>query len=96
MRIAARTDRNQQEIVSAFRKFGCSVLILSQVGHGCPDILIGYRNKNALVEIKDGKKTASGKKLTQDEQKFHGEWRGLVVEVHDLEDVINLVKALEK
>ena len=97
MRLAAKIDRNQSEIVDAFRKFGCSVLILSQVGKGCPDILVSKnRSSNILVEIKDGSKTPSKRVLTADQQKFHENWRGPVVQVHDLEDVINLVRAMEQ
>ena len=95
MRIA-RVDRNQKEIVEAFRKFGCSVLMLHTVGHGCPDIAVGKNKKTVLVEIKDGEKVKSCRELTKDEQKFHDEWLGSLFIVEDLGDVINLVKALEK
>ena len=93
---AARVDRNQNEIVSAFRKFGCSVLMLHTIGQGCPDIAVGLNKKTALVEIKDGLKTKSRKKLTDDEEKFHDEWKGSLFIVQDLGDVIALVKALER
>lgn len=91
MRRAARQDGNHQEIVGYFRKFGCSVWNTHQLGRGFPDIIVGKCHKNALVEIKD--KDGS---LTKDEQKFHSEWLGGVFVVYDLEDVIALVKALEK
>ncbi len=96
MRRAAKTDSNHQEIVAAFRKFGCSVLHLASVGGGCPDICIGLNHKSALVEIKDGKKPPSARALTKDEQKFHEEWKGSLFIVEDLEDVINLVRGLER
>lgn len=93
---AAKTDRNHQEIVAAFRKFGCSVLQLATVGGGCPDVCIGLNKKNALVEIKDGSKPPSARQLTKDEEKFHETWKGTVFVVEDLSDVITLVKGLEK
>jgi Holliday junction resolvase len=93
---AARVDRNQKEIVEAFRKFGCSVLMLHTVGHGCPDIAVGKNKKTVLVEIKDGEKTKSGKELTKDEQKFHDEWQGSLFIVENLSDVISLVRGLER
>ena len=96
VRLAARTDRNHKEIVAAFRKFGCSVLDLSAVGKGCPDICVGKNRKSVLVEIKDGNKPPSGKELTKDEQKFHDEWQGSIFVVEDLSDVISLVKGMEK
>lgn len=95
-RRAAKVDRNQTEIVEAFRKFGCSVLHLHQIGKGCPDICVGKNKKSVLVEIKDGNKPKSGRELTKDEQEFHDEWLGSLFIVENLGDVIALVKALEK
>ncbi len=96
MRRAAKVDRNHAEIVAAFRKFGCSVLPLHTVGSGCPDIAIGKNHKTALVEIKDGNKPASAQELTKDEQKFHEGWLGSLFIVKGLDDVITLVRALER
>ena len=96
MRRAAKVDSNQTEIVNAFRKFGCSVLPLHTVGGGCPDICVGLNRKSVLVEIKDGRKIKSARALTKDEEKFHSEWKGSLFIVESLEDVINLVKALER
>lgn len=96
MRRAAKVDSNQTEIVAAFRKFGCSVLPLHTVGGGCPDICVGKNRKSVLVEIKDGSKVKSARELTKDEQKFHGSWLGSLCIVEGLDDVIALVKALER
>lgn len=96
MRRAAKIDSNHTEIVSAFRKLGCSVLPLHMVGRGCPDLAIGKCSKTVLVEIKDGSKTASRKELTKDEQKFHAEWLGSLFVVESVSDVIALVKGLER
>ena len=96
MRRAAKIDSNQQEIVAAFRKLGCSVLPLHTVGGGCPDIAVGKNRKTVLVEIKDGNKTASRQQLTKDEQKFHAEWLGSLFVVKNISDVIALVQGLER
>lgn len=56
--MARRIDENQPEIVKTFRQLGASVLILSNLGKGCPDICCGIFGKNYLFEIKNGKKTA--------------------------------------
>lgn len=96
MRIAARTDDNHQEIVKAFRKFGCSVLDLAGVGHGCPDILVSNsKQKTILCEIKDGRKPPSARGLTKDQEKFHMQWQGRICIVKDLGDVILTVRWLE-
>lgn len=70
MRIRARTDVNQASIVKGLRGIGASVAILAQIGNGIPDLLVGFRGKNFLFEIKDGDKPASQKKLTADEKIF--------------------------
>ena len=78
MRYKGKVDANQKQIVSHLRQIGASVLILSSVGSGCPDILVGYRGVNYLMEIKDGRKVPSAQKLTRDELAFHDSWRGQV------------------
>jgi len=83
----AKVDSNQPEIVKAFRRLGCSVVHLHMVGHGCPDIAIGKNNITVLVEIKDGKKQQSARKLTADELEFHEEWKGRIAIVESIEDV---------
>ena len=51
MKRAAKVDDNQSEIVAALRKVGCTVLILSSVGRGCPDIAVGRAKQNYFLEI---------------------------------------------
>jgi|TARA_R100000049_G_C1934580_1_gene78451 Holliday junction resolvase len=91
MRKIGRVDVNQKEIVLALRRVGCSVLILSNVGGGCPDICVGYKGINYLFEIKDGTKTPSQRKLTPDEKKFFDTWEGhcnIVGSVKDCMDIL--------
>ena len=86
MRRAARTDENQEQIVKALRAVGASVQSLAAVGHGVPDLLVGYQGKNILIEIKDGNKTPSKRKLTDDQVKWHESWNGGAVVVVDSVD----------
>lgn len=74
MRIASRVDDNQPRIVQAFRRMGARVQVLSHVGKGFPDLLICVRGRLALVEVKDGDKSESRRKLTADEARWHEEW----------------------
>lgn len=90
-----RIDENQKDIVKTFRELGASVLILSSVGKGCPDLLVGLtdvkgRKINILVEIKDGSKPPSKRKLTEDEQKFFDTWKGKVVVIDSIAEAILL------
>ena len=88
MRRAAKIDDNQREIVSLFRDLGYSVLNLSAVGHGCPDIAVGKHGVTYLIEIKDGAKSSSRRKLTADEQAFYDNWRGSVDIIESVNDVL--------
>jgi hypothetical protein len=74
MRRAAKVDANQGAIVKALRDAGCWVLDLSGVGNGCPDLLVhGPVSPWSLhlLEIKDGAKVPSARKLTPDQIRFH-------------------------
>lgn len=88
---AAKIDANQNEIVNALRKAGCSVQILSSVGKGCPDILVGFCGVNILMEIKDGNKPKSAQKLTDDQVVWHRNWNGSVVVVNSVYEALNTV-----
>jgi Holliday junction resolvase len=76
MRRAARIDANQEQVVSALRAAGATVQSLAGVGVGVPDLLVGYQGKTLLLEVKDGKKPPSERRLTEDQVRWHGAWRG--------------------
>jgi len=87
-----RTDRNHSEIINALRKIpNLSVFSTHEVGKGFPDIVIGYKGINYLIEIKDGNKPPSARKLTDSEVKFHQDWRGQIKIVNNLDEVLNLL-----
>lgn len=91
MRRAAKVDANQAEIVAALRKAGASVQHLHAVGAGCPDLLVGFRGRNLLVEVKDGNKSPSARKLTPDQVAWHDAWRGQVAVVKDVTEAMKLL-----
>ena len=91
MRRAAKVDRNQSEIVDALRKIGATVQPLHSVGQGCPDLLVGYRRTNYLIEIKDGLAPPSARKLTPDQIEWHGGWKGMVFVALDADAAIAMV-----
>lgn len=88
----SKVDRNQPEIVEAFRKCGYDVLHLHMVGGGCPDILVAKRGMTMLVEIKDGRKPPSARKLNAGQQRFHDNWPGHIYVVESVDDVLRLAK----
>ena len=71
MRRKARTDANHTEIVQAMRSCGWTVFDMSRAGNGFPDVLAARRGIVKLVEIKDGAKSPSRRKLTKDEALVH-------------------------
>lgn len=87
MRRACKIDINQPEIVSALREAGASVQILSQIGKGCPDILVGYNDVNYLMEIKYEDGT-----LTKDQRVFHAQWNGKLHIVRSPEEALRIIK----
>ena len=88
-RRAARTDDNQTEIVRLFRKLGWTVLIISQLKNCC-DIIVSKNGRTVAVEIKDGAKPASSRKLTEGEIKFRDAWQGDYELIICNDDVIRL------
>lgn len=95
MRRNARVDANQPEIVKGLRKAGATVLILSNLKN-CFDILVGFRGVNYIMEIKDGAKPPSGRKLTEGEQKFADEWQGgQYYIVLDLQQALKIIGAIK-
>lgn len=72
LRYALRKDANQGEIVQALEAIGCDVLVV----HEPTDLIVGRNGLTMLLEVKDGKKRASARKLTPNQRKFHGSWRG--------------------
>lgn len=88
MRYAARVDANQDQIVSALRAAGASVWII-----GLPvDILVGYKGRTFLVEIKSGSK----KRLTKLQTDFFESWSGgTLLRVNDAEGALRALKMID-
>ena len=93
MRRAAKTDANQAEIVAALRNIGASVHDTSAVGRGFPDLVVGMRGRNYLIECKDGAKVPSARKLTPDQIEFKATWRGHWAVAISAEDAVSIVMA---
>ena len=96
MRLRARVDANQAALVQAARGMGASVQVLSQVGRGVPDLLVGFRGLNVLVEVKDGAAPPSARKLTQDESDWHDAWDGQVAVVASVSGMVDLLLAVAR
>ena len=91
MRRAARIDANQPDIVEALRGVGASVQPLHTVGEGCPDLLVAFRMVNYVIEVKDGAKPPSARKLTPDQIDWHDAWRAPVFIVETVADALRVI-----
>jgi len=81
-----RVDLDQKAVIARLEQLGFSVLNLSAVGQGCPDLLVGKNGKNFLLEIKSANGT-----LTPAQIEFHKNWVGHcgVVRLQSLGDFLN-------
>lgn len=91
MRRAARVDANQEAIVEALRKIGCRVHTMQAMGGGFPDLLVSFRGMLSLIEVKDGSKPPSQRKLTPAQEKWHAEWGDDVRVVKSVQEAIEAV-----
>jgi hypothetical protein len=92
MRLRGRVDGNQAEVVKALRACGMSVQVLSAVGSGCPDLLVGWHGRNFLVETKvqrDGHSKLEP--LTQAQREWHAKWGGSVIVAGSAENGITQI-----
>lgn len=93
MRRAHRTDANQKSIIDAMRVAGATVHSLAGLGDGVPDLLVGYKRNTILMEIKDGDKSPSKRRLTGDQVTFMETWTGgPCVVVEDVESALKVLK----
>lgn len=96
MTYAKRADRNQPEIVMALRRVGASVQPLHTVGRGCPDLLVGFRGRCYVFEVKDGDRAPSERELTPEETKWHRDWRGQVAIVESAAQAVEVLMGLSR
>jgi Holliday junction resolvase len=94
MRRAANVDNTHREAVRQLRQIGASVQPLHTVGNGCPDLIVGWRGVNVLVEMKDGAKNQAKRALNVDQQKWHSRWAGQVCVAESAEEAVVKVIAV--
>lgn len=98
MRRAARKDDNHNEVAKHLKDAGWKLLDLSGVGNGCPDILAGRGGFLALLELKDGTKPPSARKLTDAQERFWKDWPGVKIIAKSPEDAeaqLNLAESYQ-
>lgn len=86
-------DANLSEIVEAFRKMGCSVNVRND---DLGDLDVGYSGVSMILEVKDGSKPPSRRKLTPNQLKKRETWTGGIRLVQSLVDVASTVATLRR
>lgn len=86
-----KIDESQPAIVDALRDAGATIQHIHTIGRGCPDILVGYRGKNILFEIKT---TDHNSKMTDSETSWHRRWKGQVAVVRSPEEAVDTLNVL--
>lgn len=87
---ARRVDENQPEIVAALQAIGVSVWVIGEP----VDLMVGYRGKTGALEIKDGRKPPSERKLTQQQRDFFLLDRGFHRVVSDVEEALHAIQEM--
>lgn len=91
MRRAAKVDITQAEIVDALKKAGATVQHLHSVGQGCPDLLVGFRRQNFVLECKPNIGSPSKRELRPNQQEWHDGWKGSVAVVETPEAALAVI-----
>ena len=79
-RIIHASDTNQKAIVAALRAVGATVDIIGEP----VDLLVGYRSRNYLLEVKRHPKAP----LQPSQEQFFAEWRGTVTRVNSVSEAL--------
>jgi len=83
---ARKVDDNQRAVVKALEAHGCRVQSLASVGNGCPDLVVGYRGRLYLLEVKN--RDGRGLGLTEAEAAWHQRWAGMVAVVDGIDQAL--------
>ncbi len=78
-----KRDANHAAIRDALRQAGASVFDTADLGGGFPDLVVGWRGVNLLLEVK----MITGK-LTDDEIDFAAAWNGQKVTVRSVDEAL--------
>ncbi len=75
--------------MDALRKAGATVHDTHNIGRGYPDISVGYRGINLLIEIK-----VPGAKLNNVEHAWFEKWRGQAAVVYSAEEALVILETI--
>ncbi len=85
-RYAKRRDANEPDIIKALEALGCTVESMDKV-----DLVVGYRGRNYLLEIKNGTKTSRSRTLTPTQKRLRETWNGQYSVVTSVEEALSAI-----
>jgi hypothetical protein len=87
---ARRVDANHAQVVATLRAAGAWVWDTSRLGGGFPDLLVYHPRAGGafLVEVKDGRRPPSERRLTPAEERFARAYPGRLVVVCSPDDAL--------
>lgn len=93
MRHAKRTDANHAEVRDGLRARGWAVFDLSGAGDGIPDLAVSVvPGKPHFLELKDGTKPPSARKLTAAQERWHAMAWQITSKVTNLQEAIEALE----
>tara|TARA_R110002051_G_scaffold154782_1_gene226938 strand:- start:3355 stop:3657 length:303 start_codon:yes stop_codon:yes gene_type:complete len=87
---AKRVDGNHKEVVEGLRASlpECTVFDASGAGRGFPDLVVGFKGRNWLFEVKNLNMVPSRRRLTAAQVGMHSNWQGQVAIIHSAADIL--------
>jgi hypothetical protein len=93
-RFAHGVDANHTPVVNALRSVGAWVYDAAGVGEGFPDLLVWFRGAYHLLEVKDGSKKPSARRLRKTQVNFQQACPGPVHVVNSPEEALKAIGAV--
>ena len=94
--IRCRLDNNHKEVVDALIAAGAKVMDASAVGRGFPDIVVLYKDRIMLMEIKNPNTAYGRAGLNKLQQKFHKRFESWPISMVDgVEAALRHLKVLD-
>lgn len=89
----SKVDSNHLEVVNALRSCGAFVLDCSALRNAF-DLLVGFNGQLYIVEVKDGNKPPSARKLTSGELKCKEMFESVGVKYHVITSVAEAISLI--
>jgi hypothetical protein len=84
---ARKADSNQAEIREKLRALGCGVLSIN----GVVDLVVGYRGRNYLLEVKNPTRPKAHDKRSMAQAKLRESWPGQYAVVETVEQALVII-----